>query len=175
MSMEQLKESLPEYAKDIRLNLSQLFGNIGQSGLTEQQFYGTALALAYALKNQTLLEMLQEEGKDFLPLEIKQAAKIAATIMAMNNIYYRAAHLAEQPELTNMPAALRMNAMLNPGAPKLDFELFSLAISALNGCGMCIQAHIKQLLAHDLSMTGIQTSLRLAAVLNATDQALAIE
>lgn len=171
MTFEELKQQLPDYAKDIRLNLSNLFGNIQQSGLSEQQFYGIALAVAYSLKNRPLIEVMQQKASD----ELETAAKTAATLMAMNNIYYRAVHLAEDKELASMPANLRMNAMQNPGVDKADFELFALAVSAINGCGMCIHSHVKQLEKHGVSKTAIQSSLRIAATVNAMVQVLAID
>lgn len=167
MTLEQLKEQLPDYAKDIRLNISNLFGNIELSGLNTLQFYGTALAVAYSLKNRVLIEALESESRKAGVLEIVFAAKTAATLMAMNNIYYRAIHLAENKELMTMPANLRMNGMNTHGVDKVDFELFALAVSAINGCGMCIHAHIKQLLEHNVAKVAIQSTLRLAATLNA--------
>ena len=87
--------------------------------------------------------------------------------MAMNNVYYRFLHLSSDKQFSKLPAGLRMNAMANPGVDKADFELFSLAVSALNGCGMCIDSHVQTLLKHDVSAQAIQSSIKLAAVLNA--------
>jgi alkyl hydroperoxide reductase subunit D len=167
MRLEQLKENLPDYAKDIRLNLSNLFGNIGSSGLTPTQFYGSALAIAYCLKNKTLIHALELESRNAGFAELYFAAKTAATLMAMNNIYYRAIHLADNRELSTMPANLRMNGLINHGTDKVNFELFALAVSAINGCGLCINSHVKQLLEHSVTKKAIQSTLRLAATLNA--------
>jgi alkyl hydroperoxide reductase subunit D len=175
MSIEQLKQSIPDYAKDIRLNVSNLFGNIAQTGLTENQFYGTTLAIAYSVKNKQILEAILTEGEAYITPESHQAAKIAATLMAMNNVYYRAIHLAGNKELSLLPANLRMNGMANPGVSKADFELFALAVSALNGCGMCIHSHVAQLEEAGLSKAAIQSTLRIAAVLNAVALVLTIE
>ena len=173
MSIEELKQAIPNFAKDIRLNVSSLFGNRTQSGLTETQFYGVALTVAYTLKNKLMIEAIKTDGAAFLSSELEQTIKIAASLMAMNNIYYRAIHLAENKDLAAMPANLRMNSMLNPGVPKVDFELFALAASAINGCGMCIHAHVKQLLEADLNKVAVQSVLRIAATLNALSFVLA--
>lgn len=173
MRLEQLKEQLPDYAKDIRLNLSNLFGNIESSGLTPAQFYGTALSIAYSLKNKNLIRALEFESQHAGFPDLYLAAKTAATLMAMNNIYYRAIHLAENKELSAMPANLRMNGLSNPGVAKADFELFALAVSAINGCGLCISSHVNQLLGHSITKVAIQSALRLAATLNALVTALA--
>jgi lipoyl-dependent peroxiredoxin subunit D len=175
MSIEQLKQNIPDFAKDIRLNLSNLFANIGQSGLNEVQFYGSALAVAYSLKNKEIISAILVEGEAYISPELQQAAKLAAVLMAMNNVYYRAIHLAEYKELSVMPANLRMNGMMNPGVAKVDFELFALAVSALNGCGMCIQAHVQQLAGAGVGNVAIQSVLRLAAVLNALLLAISID
>lgn len=167
MRLEQLKENLPDYAKDIRLNLSNLFGNIESSGLTLTQFYGSALAIAYSLKNKMLMRTFEIESQNVGLSDLYIAAKTAATLMAMNNIYYRAIHLAENKELSAMPANLRMNGLIHHGIDKVDFELFALAVSAINGCGLCVHSHVKQLLEHSVKKIAIQSVLRLAAILNA--------
>ncbi len=165
MTIQNLKEQLPEFAKDIRLNISNLFGNIEQSGLTENQFYGIALSVAYSLNDKGLIEAIQAEAGSQPELEF--AAKTAATLMAMNNVYYRFVHLAEDKEFASMPAQLRMNGLINHGVEKTDFELFALAVSAINGCGMCMSSHVQQLIKQGLSKSVIQFAVRLAATLNA--------
>ncbi|HIF0223601.1 TPA: carboxymuconolactone decarboxylase family protein [Legionella anisa] len=167
MSIEQLKQAIPDFAKDIRLNISNLFGNVAQSGLTETQFYGVALAVAYTLKDRRIIDAIKTEGALYITSELDHAVKTAAALMAMNNVYYRAIHLAENKELASLPANLRMNGMVNPGVAKADFELFALAVSAINGCGMCIHSHVKQLLEHELNKVAVQSALRIAATLNA--------
>jgi lipoyl-dependent peroxiredoxin subunit D len=114
--------------------------------------------------------MLKESN---LSDEEQQSAKIAATIMAMNNIYYRFIHLSDDKSFATLPAKLRMNAMSNPGVDKISFELMCIAISAINGCGMCINAHIKALETTGLTKLSIQSAIRIAAVLNATATGLA--
>ena len=171
MNLEQLK--LPDFAKDIRLNLSNLFGNIAQTGLTNSQFYGVALAVAYSLKQPALIKAIKSES-DALTPELEQAAKTAATLMAMTNLYYRFVHLAEDKELSPMPANLRMNGLRGHGISQSDFELFALAVSAVNGCGLCIASHLQQLIKEGISRAAIQASIRLAATLSAAAQALAI-
>jgi alkyl hydroperoxide reductase subunit D len=87
--------------------------------------------------------------------------------MGMNNVYYRFLHLVEDAEYGQMPARLRMNIIGNPGIDKVDFELFSLAVSAINGCGMCIVSHERQLRKHGLSREAIQSGVRIAATIHA--------
>ena len=94
--------------------------------------------------------------------------------MAMNNIYYRFVHLSEDKEYSQMQAGLRMRSIIEHGIDKIDFEIFSLAVSVINGCGMCIDAHSNQLIKHGLSKTQIQMTAKIASVINAAAQILLI-
>ena len=164
MKIEDLRDRLPEYAKDLRLNL----GNVAaETVLSEQQKAGTFVASAIASRSAAVIAaMLGEFGTKMEPAALA-AAKSAAAIMGMNNIYYRFLHLVEKDEYRKLPAKLRMNAIANPGAPKQDFELWSLAVSAVNGCGMCIVAHEKVLRESGLSAEQVQAAVRIAAVVHA--------
>lgn len=168
MSIEALKNKLSENAKDIKLNLSTILTEQGAPDLTKNQIGGVALASAYAIKNSEVIAAMLAEVSNYLtPAEI-HAAQSAATIMAMNNIYYRFVHLVSDQSFLTMPAKLRMNVIGNPGIDKKDFELNCLAVSAINGCGMCIDAHTQALIKTGMSTLAIQSSVRIAAVLNAT-------
>lgn len=167
MSIAEFKQGLGDHGKDTKLNLSNLFGNVETSGMTNTQFYGTALALAYSIGDDDLIASVKAEAEGNIEDNVDGAAKLAATLMAMNNIYYRFVHLSSDKQFAKMPAGLRMNGMANPGVDKADFELYSLAVSALNGCGMCIDSHVGVLLKHDVSPQVVQHSIKMAAVLNA--------
>lgn len=173
-NLEALKGALPDFAKDIRLNISAVMKEDPNSGLSLAQVYGIALASAYATKNHGVIEAVTGEAQSVLSAEEIHAAKAAATIMGMNNVYYRFIHLAHDDELSQMPAGLRMNVIGNPGIDKTTFELYSLAVSAINGCGLCIESHAKHVQDHGVSKAGVQHSVRIAAVLAAAAQALII-
>lgn len=173
MTMETIQEKIPSYAKDIKLNLSSLLNNEGP--LTEQQFWGIMLASALASKNKLLLNTVTEVASTHLSSEAMSAAKGAAALMAMNNIYYRFTHLVSDPEYASMPANLRMSLMAQPGIDKMDFELFSLAVSAINGCGKCIDAHEKVLTKHGMGKESIQMAVRIASIISATALVLEAE
>jgi alkyl hydroperoxide reductase subunit D len=164
MSIEVLKERLPDYAKDQRLNLSSL---LNDSVLTPQQRWGALLATALAARNAEVIEAVAGEARQHLSPEALEAAKAASSIMAMNNIYYRFVHLANDADYKTMPAKLRMNVIAKPGVEKVDFELWSLAVSAVNGCGMCIESHDHVLKQHGASKEAIQQVVRIAAVIHA--------
>ena len=93
-------------------------------------------------------------------------AKAAAAVMAMNNVYYRFLHLVEDGEYQTLPARLRMNVIGNPGIDRNDFELLSLAVSAVNGCGLCITAHERKLREHGTSREAVQSAVRIASVIH---------
>ena len=172
MSFEDLKQKLPDTAKDIRLNLTKVLSEEGSLPLSAKQIMEVALTSAYATRQNDLIVAVKEDASAILSVEEIGACAAAATIMAMNNIYYRFIHLAADDELKKMPAGLRMQIIANPGIPKLDFEILSLAVSAINGCGMCMEAHVHELLKGGLSKAGVQSAVRIAAVINATAQAL---
>ncbi len=163
MSIEALKNRLPDYAKDIKLNLGSLAGEVA---LTPQQRAGTFIASALASRNAEVTRAITAEFAPALSPEALAAAKAAAAIMGMNNIYYRFVHLAGG-DYERLPARLRMNVIGKPGVEKIDFELWSLAVSAVNGCGLCITSHEKLLRDSGLSQDQIQAAIRIAATVHA--------
>ena len=174
MSVQELRNGLGEYAKDIKLNLGNVLSEEGAAGLSQSQIHQIALGSAYATKNPVIINAIKAEvGATLSEVEVN-AVKAAATIMAMNNIYYRFIHLTSDKDFGTMPANLRMNVMANPGIPKVDFELISLAISAIEGCGMCIDSHVREVVKHGVSKQGVQSSIRIAATINAAHQAVVI-
>lgn len=172
MTLDQLIESMPDYARDIRLNLSSVLTEEGAPGLTSVQIGRIALAAAYAVREPDLVRALTRK---FEPDEASvQAIKAAVAIMAMNNVYYRSKHLSEDTELADLPARLRMNVIGKPGIEKVDFELMCLAVSAIAGCGKCLGAHIHEVRKASVTNDGIHSAIRIAAVINAAAQARSI-
>ena len=163
MSIEALREKLPEYAKDIKLNLGSLAAD---PTLTSQQRAGTFVASALASRNAEVTRAVISEFGAQLSPEALTAAKAAASIMGMNNVYYRFVHLVGG-DYEKLPAKLRMNVIGKPGVEKVDFELWSLAVSAVNGCGMCLTSHEKVVREGGLSQEQVQTAVRIAAVVHA--------
>ena len=163
MSIETLRARLPDYAKDLRLNLGSL---ATEPSLTQQQRAGVFIASALAARNAEVIAAITAEFAPQLSAEALAAAKAAAAIMAMNNVYYRFTHMVGG-DYPNMPAKLRMNVMARPGVEKADFELWSLAVSAINGCGMCMESHEKIVRQAGLTQEQVQTAVRIAAVVHA--------
>jgi alkyl hydroperoxide reductase subunit D len=166
-TLEALRDSIPDYARDLRLNLGSVLTVQGAPGLTAKQVWGTALATALAARHLPLAQAIEQAARAELDEAGINGAKAAAAIMGMNNVYYRFLHLVGDADYQTMPARLRMNVMANPGIDKLDFELYSLAVSAVNGCGLCIESHEKLLRKHEVSREAIQSAVRIAAVVHA--------
>ncbi len=172
MSLDTLRDAIPDYAKDIRLNIGTL---ASETALSDQQKWGTFLASALAAGNAKVIRAIAAEVADKLSTEAVAASKAAAAVMAMNNVYYRATHLIEAEDYRKMPARLRMNVIGSPGVEKTDFELWALAVSAINGCGMCLESHEKIVRKAGLSAEQVQAALRIAAVIHAASRVMSAE
>jgi lipoyl-dependent peroxiredoxin subunit D len=168
MSVENLKEALPEYAKDLRLNL----GSITRSTvLTEEQLWGTLLASAAATRNTQVLAEIGAEAADCLSAEAYQAALGAASIMGMNNVFYRGRGFLEG-QYDDLRPGLRMNIIANPGVEKANFELWSFAVSSINGCSHCMVAHEHTLRESGVDRESVLEALKVAAIVSGVAQAV---
>ena len=167
MTIETIRDQLPDYARDLKLNLGSVLTTQGAPGLSESQIASIALATAIAARNQELVRAIETWAQPHLYAAHVQAARSAAAIMGMNNIYYRFLHLVEDAEYQTLPARLRMNVIGSPGIDKLEFELLSLAVSAVNGCGLCVTAHERKLREGGIGREAIQSAVRIASVMHA--------
>jgi alkyl hydroperoxide reductase subunit D len=174
-SIDGIRDALPDYARDLKLNLGSVLTASGAPGLNEKQIWSIALASAIASRNTGFARSIEAQARAHLADVEVEGAKAAAAIMGMNNIYYRFLHLVEDGEYQSMPARLRMNVIANHGIDKIDFELISLAVSAVNGCGLCMTSHEKKLRAHDVSREAIQSAARIAAIIHAVAVTLEFE
>jgi alkyl hydroperoxide reductase subunit D len=164
MPLEILANRLPQPARDLKQNLA----TIGTSAaLNEQQLWGAVYASALAARTASVIRAVAAEAAQQLSPAALDAAKAAHAIMAMNNVYYRSLHMIHDEELRKLPARLRMTVVGNPGVDKLDFELWELAVSAINGCDECLRAHVKGIIGAGGTREQIQEALRIAAIVNA--------
>jgi alkyl hydroperoxide reductase subunit D len=167
VTLDALRDQLPDYARDLKLNLGSVLTPQGAPGLSESQIASIVLSTAIAARNPQLVRAIEAWAQPYLDDAHVQAARSAAAIMGMNNIYYRFLHLVEDAEYQTMPARLRMNVIGNPGIDKLEFELLSLAVSAVNGCGLCVTAHERKLREGGIGREAIQSAVRIASVMHA--------
>ena len=172
MSLQNLRDRLPEYAKDIKLNLGTL---AAEPVLNEKQRAGTFIASALGARNPEVVAAVMAEFAPKLDAKELAAAKAAAAVMAMNNVYYRFLHLVENDEYGKLPAKLRMSAIGSHGINRADFELWCLAVSAINGCGKCIESHDRAVRKEGITAEQVQAAVRIAAVVNAAASTLDVE
>jgi len=163
MNLETLMESVPGYAKDLKLNLSSV---TSQTELTQQQTWGTVVASAIASRNPDLILAVLEDAAKHVSLQVIEAAKGAAAVMGMNNVYYRFHHLSNNQKYSTLPARLRMNIIRSHGVDAADFELWCVAVSAINACGKCVDAHERVLREKGVTEESINAAIRIAAVVH---------
>lgn len=166
--VDQIKEVLPEYAKDTKLNLDAV---INRSTLPLDVADGCALAAAMATGNGKLVGVIQNsmygEGLDYNP------PLVAAAIMAQNNIWYPYVEMAEDPNLKGLPAGLRMNAIANHGGTTKDkFEAYSLSASIVGKCHFCVKAHYDTLKKEGYTVEQLRDIGRIAAVVTSVARVL---
>ena len=171
-SLETLRNALPASAKDIKLNLQAV---LQAESLSVAQRWGVAVASAIAARNPQLRAAIIDQAQREVDASVLEDAAAAAALMAMNNVYYRFRHMLEKPSYNDRPAKLRMNRLVNPATNKVDFELFSLAVSAINGCETCVRAHEDVVTKGGLSEDQVNDAVRIASVVHAAAVALEIE
>lgn len=175
ITLDSLRDRLPDYARDLKLNLGTVLTPEGAPGLDAGQIWSIALATAIAARNVPLARHIERLATEHLDEAHLRAAKAAAAIMGMNNVYYRFLHLVDDAEYQTLPARLRMQIVVGHGIGRDDFELLSLAVSAVNGCGLCITSHEKKLRTSGVSREAIQNAVRIAAVIHAVAGTLEFE
>ena len=171
INIEKLRESLPESAKDTRLNLQNV---LTTTTLTPPQLWGTAIAAALATRNGELAGAILADANSVVDADVTEDAKAAASLMAMNNVYYRFRHLVGKESYGSKSVRLRMNWIGRPRGSKVDFELYCLAVSAINGCEVCVRSHEQVVIEGGVSEDQVHDAIRLAATLQAMAVALEI-
>lgn len=168
-ALETLRQTFPDYAKDIKLNLQAV---LNESTLSTDQRWGVAVASAISSNNPALREATITDARKQVDAKVLEDAAAAAVIMAMNNIYYRFRHMVAKPSYGQKSPKLRMNRMMQPTTTKLDFELYCLAVSAIHGCETCVKAHEKVLIDAGISEDQVNDAIRIAATFHAAAIAL---
>jgi alkyl hydroperoxide reductase subunit D len=162
MPLDLLLDAVPEYARDLKLNLSAV---LSQPELSAQQAWGTAVSCAIASKSPKIAAAIHAEAAQHIGERAVSAAKTAAAIMGMTNVFYRFRHLSGNPKYEDMPAKLRMQALRSHGGDPLDFELWCLAVSAINNCEACVASHERALRERGIGEEKILAAVRIASVI----------
>ncbi|MFM8899450.1 MAG: carboxymuconolactone decarboxylase family protein [Burkholderiales bacterium] len=167
--LNSIKDQIPDYAKDIRLNLD---GVIARSSLSPEDAIGVALAAAFAAKSKPLVDAFKAQ----LPELNANAALTAAALMGMNNAWYPYVEMAADEELKTLRPELRMNAYASSGGvEKKQFEAFALSASIIGKCHFCVSSHHALLKKEGLTAQQLRDIGRIAAVVNAAAQVLAAQ
>ncbi len=167
--LDRLLDVLPEWFKDIRLNLTSVLRG---TTLPANQTWAVALTAALFQRSPTLAAALRADGAALLSTADVEDAQAAAALMGMNTVYYRFRHLIGKPAYTQMKANLRMNRMVNPSTSKKQFELCALACAVLAGCEMCLKAHEETLLKNQGTEAQVHDVVRIAAAVGGAVVAL---
>ncbi|TFW15847.1 carboxymuconolactone decarboxylase family protein [Massilia arenosa] len=166
--LQSIKDLIPDYAKDIRLNID---GTIARSSLTGNDAVGVALAAAFAAKSRPIIQAIV--NANVLAPEEQNAALTAAALMGMNNVWYPYVEMADDADLKGSPAQLRMNAYTtNGGVDKRRFEMYALAASIVGKCHFCVKSHFDLLKKEGMSTSQLRDVGRIAAVVNAAAQCI---
>lgn len=161
--IEQLVNGIPDYAKDIRLNLDSV---INRSTIADENVVkGIALAAAYAAGSSKIVEVISSQFAN----EVEYKASLtAAALMAMNNVWYPFVEMTEDPNLKGLPAQLRMNAYASHGGTsKANFEAYALSASIVGKCHFCVKSHYHTLLKEGFTVEQLRDVGRIAATINA--------
>jgi len=165
--VDQIKEGLPDYAKDTKLNLDAV---IKRSTLAEEEAEAVALAAAMATGNGKLVAFIQSSMANATE---RDAALTAASLMGMNNVWYPFVEMAEDDNLKGLPAQLRMNAIAtHGGTTKERFEAYSLAASIVGKCHFCVRSHYDGLKKMGYSVEQLRDIGRIAAVITSVAKVL---
>ena len=167
--LNSIKALIPDYAKDIRLNID---GAIARSSLEGNDAVGVALATAFAAKCRAIIDIIQASGA--LSPEEGNAVLTASALMGMNNTWYSYVDMADDADLKSQPAQLRMNAYAtNGGVDKRRFEMYALSASIVGKCHFCVKSHFALLKKEGMSSAQLRDVGRIAAVINAAAQVIA--
>ena len=160
-----LAEGFPDVAKDVRINLH----NVLQPGtLNADQVWGTAIACAFAARNAALKAAIEADARAAgVGDGVVADAKAAAVLMGMNNVFYRFKHVIGKEDYEKKPARLRMQRLAQVTSNKADFELFCMAVSAINNCQSCMAAHEAAVIKGGMTEDHVHDSVRIAATIHA--------
>lgn len=172
-TLQTLKNRISDASKDTRLNLGSI---LERTGLSRERALSVALAAAIRTQSHPLQQAVVAKAQNVLSEGSLQDAEAAATLMSMNNVYYRFRHFMGQNGSKSgydaLAPGLRMNHIARPQADKLDFELMCLAVSAMGGCEVCVQSHEAVVRKGGLSEQDVHDAVRIAAVIQAAATAL---
>lgn len=171
MALDNLKHLIPDYAKDQRRNLDAL---INTSVLTQQQLWGCLLVSAATSRNDVVLKLVNAEASEHLSDKAVDVALACTTAMTLNNYGFRAKHWLGH-DFEAIRFGLRNGVSLKPGVVQADYELWAVAVSVVNGCEQCTQAHSRDAQEQGLSTLQLWEAVKIASVIQAIAQTIHME
>ena len=173
MTLDDLKNSIPDFAKDVKINLSSLVMN---SEYDDELVYGCAYASSLALGNNDIASVFEKECSIRFGREFIESIKATVTVMSLNNVWYKYRDSMPTTEMKMAPQKMRVNIMANyAGIDKILFESLSLCVSAINGCTFCVKAHSDLLLENDKTKDYILNIGRIASVISSLSKAFSLK
>ena len=168
-ALDAIFAEIPEVAKNLRLNLSAVLAG---GTLAPSERWGVAIAVALASRSRRLAEALIASRPEEVTAKTVEDAVAAATLTSMSNVLYRFRHLVDKPSYDQKPTRLRMKRLTGPATTRAAFELFSLAVSVVNACAICVRSHEATLLEHGTTEDQIHDAVRIASVVHGAAVAL---
>jgi len=165
--IEKVRDSIPDHCKDIRLNLDSIMRT---TELDEVDMHACAFAAAIAANNGELAFEISMDGP-LMGTPEREAAKTAAALMGMNNVFYPFIEMAGDPDLKGLPPGLRMNAYATyGGVSKKKFEMYALAASIVGKCHFCVKNHYDVLKKEGMTVQQLQIVGKIASIIAAINK-----
>lgn len=170
-SLDVLEEGKSRYLADLKLNFKNSFES---AHLNKKEVALLGYALAVNAGNTALKRFFRENAnaEGATEAEVAEAAA-CASLLSANNVFYRFRHFINKEKYNEIPARIKMNIMARPVTGKEFFELMSLAVSAVNGCEMCVKSHENSLIELGSAEERIFEAVRLGAIITSVSKVIA--
>lgn len=169
-TLQHLSLADSKYLRDLKLNVKAV---LISEHLSAKETHLIALAIAANNNKEILVNSFAAKAKTNGASDAEIAdTQACASLLAANNVLYRFRHFVEKEVYNNAPAKLRMNIMMNPVLGKEFFELISLAVSAVNGCEMCVKSHEQSVLHAGGTENRIWDAIRIASIITSLGKAI---
>lgn len=167
-ALDILEEGKSRYVADLKINFKNSFES---EFLTKKEVALLGVALAVNAGNKKLKQFFRDNAVKEGATEAEIAEVTAcASLLSANNVLYRFRHFVGKDKYNEIPARIKMNIMARPVTGKEFFELVSLAVSAVNGCEMCVKSHENSLIELGSKEERIFEAVRLGAVITSVSK-----
>jgi len=169
-SLTLLEQGESRYLRDFKLNFTS---TLTSQHLSKKECALLGLSVAANNNNTPLINYYTRYAAEQEATAEEIAEAVAcASLLASNNVLYRFRHFTQKEKYTQIPARIRMQIMAKPVTGKEFFELISLAVSAVNGCELCVNAHEDSLIKLGATEERIFDAIRIASLVTATGKVI---